>query len=1023
MNGLTNPLIAITSDKARLSASQTALLTFTLSEPSSNFTAEDVTVLGGSMSEFVQSAADPLVYTAIFTPAPQALSAVVFVASQSFSNVAGMVNEDGSESDNVVSMAITPLVDAPPPSIAISTPKTALNPGEAVTVTFTLSEDSSDFTAADVTALGGSLSNLTGSGKVYTATFTPTAGARSAMLFVDSNRFTNASGQVNVDGAEGNNVATFSINAAPVTPPPPSPAAPLAPVVNLDVSSDSGLLGDKLTHDSTPTLSGTGTAGDVITVKNAAGAVIGTATVAANGSWHITPAEPLPEGLNTLSVTASNATGQTSTVVSLPLSIDSATPTVTISTPKTVLAAGEAVTVSFTLSDNSSDFTLADVTALGGSLSQLTGSGKLYSATFTPTAGARSAMLFVDSERFSDAAGNFNKDGADSNNVASFSIQAAVVTPPPTPPVPLTPVVMLDTSSNSASLGDSLTSDSTPTLSGTGTAGDVITVKNAAGAVIGTVTVAGNGTWRITPTAPLPEGLNTLSVTASNATGQTSTSVSLPITIDSATPTVAISTPKTVLAAGEAVTVSFTLSDNSSDFTLADVTALGGSLSQLTGSGKLYSATFTPTAGARSAMLFVDSERFSDAAGNFNKDGADSNNVASFSIQPVAVAPSAPLAALAASSDSGALGDKLTNDNTPTISGKGNAGDVITVKDDSGAVVGTATVATNGTWSVTPINALPSGLNSLRVTATNSAGLTSAATPLALTLDNTASVAPVANLDALSDSGLLGDQLTKYTTPTISGIGTAGEVITVKDPSGAVIGTATVAANGTWSVTPTAALASGANNLSVTTTDTAGNTSPATPLVITLDTTASAAPTAMLDASSDSGVLGDQLTNDTTPTISGTGTAGEVITVKDAAGAVIGTATVAANGTWSVTPTAALPSGANNLSVTTTDTAGNTSPATPLVITLDTATPAAPTAPTANLDTSSDSGVQGDNTTNDTTPAISGTGTAGEVITLKDAANAVIGTATVDVNGTWTITPSAMLPSGANTLRDRKSVG
>ncbi|PUE05953.1 hypothetical protein B9Z51_17015 [Limnohabitans sp. T6-5] len=1024
MPGLTSPFISISSDKSRLSASETALLTFTLSEPISNFGAEDVTVLGGSMSQFVQSAADPRVYTATFTPAPQALSAAVFVASQSFSNAAGVLNEDGSESDNVVSMAIAPLGVATPPTIAISTPKNTLTPGEAVTVTFTLSENSNDFTAADVTTLGGSLSNLTGSGKVYTATFTPTAGARSAMLFVDSNRFTNASGQLNLDGADGNNAASFSINAAPVTPPPPppqppAPAAPVAPVVKLDTSSDSGLLGDQLTNDSTPTLSGTGTAGDVVTIKNPAGAVIGTATVAANGSWRITPAAALPEGLNTLSVTASNASGQTSTPVSLPLTIDSAAPTVAISTPKTVLTAGETVTVSFTLSDNSSDFSLADVTALGGSLSNWVGSGKVYTATFTPTTGARSAMVFVDSARFSDAAGNFNKDGADGNNVASFSINAAPVTPPPPPPqppapaAPVAPVVKLDTSSDSGSVGDQLTNDSTPTLSGTGTAGDVVTVKNAAGAVIGTATVAANGSWRITPAAALPEGLNTLSVTASNASGQTSTPVSLPITIDSLPPTVVISTPKTVLAAGEAVTVSFTLSDNSSDFSLTDVTVLGGSLSNLVGSGKVYTATFTPTAGARSAMLFVDSDRFSDAAGNFNKDGADSNNVASFSIQPPAVAPSAPLAALAASSDSGLLGDKLTNDSTPTISGTGTAGYVITVKDAAGLVIGTATVAANGSWSITPANALPSGLNALSVTATNAAGLTSAATTLAITIDNTASAVPAANLDASSDSGVLGDKLTKDTTPTISGTGTAGEVITVKDGSGAMIGTATVAANGTWSITPVTALPSGANTLSVTSTDAAGNTSAATPLVITIDNTASAAPVANLDASSDSGVLGDKLTNDTTPTISGTGTAGEVITVKDASGAVIGTATVAANGTWSITPVTALPSGANTLSVTSTDAAGNTSAATPLVVTIDNTASAAPV---ANLDVSSDSGVLGDKLTNDTTPTISGTGTAGEVITVKDASGAVIGTATVAANGTWSITPASPLPSGANTF-------
>eukprot|EP01034_Spumella_vulgaris_P035387 gene35387-biopygen30110 len=1003
MNGLTSPSIAITSDKARLSVSETALLTFMLSEPSSQFGAEDVTVIGGSMSQFVQSATDLRVYTAIFTPAPQALSAAVFVASQSFSNAAGMLNQDGGESDNVVSMAITPQLDTAPPSIAISTPKTTLTPGEAVTVTFTLSENSIDFTAADITALGGSLSNLTGSGKVYTATFTPTAGARSAMLFVDSNRFTNASGQVNVDGADGNNVATFSINAAPVTP-PPSPAVPVAPVVNLDASSDSGVLGDKLTSDSTPALSGTGTTGDLITVKNAAGTVIGTTTVAANGSWRITPTAALPEGLNTLSVTASNTTGQTSASVSLPLTIDSANPTVTISTPKTVLAAGEAVTVSFTLLDNSSDFTLADVTALGGSMSNLVGSGKAYTATFTPTAGARSAMLFVDSDRFSDAAGNFNKDGADTNNVASFSIQPVAM-------APSAPLAALLASSDSGILGDKLTDDSTPTISGTGAAGDVISVKNAAGTVIGTATVAANGAWSITPASALPTGLNALSVTATNTAGLTSPATPLALTIDNT----ASAAP---LANLDAASDSGVLGDKITNDTTPTIIGTGTAGEVITLKNAAGAVIGTATVAANGTWSITPATALPSGVNTLSVNSTDAAGNTSAATPLVisidSTASSTPAANLDASSDSGVLGDKLTNDTTPTLSGTGTAGEVITLKDASGAVIGTATVAANGTWNITPATALPFGVNTLSVTSTDAAGNTSAATPLVVTIDNVASAAPVANLDGSSDSGVLGDKLTSDTTPTISGTGSAGEVITLKDAANAVIGTATVATNGTWSIAPVTALPAGVNTLSVTSTDAAGNISAPTPLVITIDTTASAAPVANLDAASDSGVLGDKLTNDTTPTISGTGTAGEVITLKDAANAVIGTATVATNGTWSITPTTALPSGANTLSVTTTDAAGNISAPTPLVINIDSTASAAPV---ANLDASSDSGVLGDKLTNNTTPTISGTGTAGEVITLKDAANSLIGTATVAANGTWSVTPTnTTLHAGVNTL-------
>ena len=184
-----------------------------------------------------------------------------------------------------------------------------------------------------------------------------------------------------------------------------------------------------------------------------------------------------------------------------------------------------------------------------------------------------------------------------------------------------------------------------------------------------------------------------------------------------------------------------------------------------------------------------------------------------------------------------------------------------------------------------------------------------------------------------------------------------------------------VAADGTWSVTPTTALADGVNNVSVTATDPAGNTSPATQLPITIDTTVPAAPTAALAAISDTGTLGDSLTNDNTPTLSGTGNPGDTITVKDAAGNVIATAVVNANGNWAATPVQALPDGLNNLAVTATDPAGNTGPAAALPITIDTSAPAAPA---AVLAAASDRGTLGDSLPNATTPATTATGQWGQ---------------------------------------------
>ncbi|MGR5150252.1 Ig-like domain-containing protein, partial [Photobacterium alginatilyticum] len=63
---------------------------------------------------------------------------------------------------------------------------------------------------------------------------------------------------------------------------------------------------------------------------------------------------------------------------------DSTKPTATIASTSAADVNG-AFTVSFTLSESSSDFVSTDVTVSGGTLSNFSGSGTSYSATVTPT--------------------------------------------------------------------------------------------------------------------------------------------------------------------------------------------------------------------------------------------------------------------------------------------------------------------------------------------------------------------------------------------------------------------------------------------------------------------------------------------------------------------------------------------------------------------------------------------------------------------------------------------------------------
>ncbi|NDD14964.1 MAG: hypothetical protein EB072_20605, partial [Betaproteobacteria bacterium] len=109
---LVNPTIALTSVKASLITGETTTIIFTLSEPSTDFTASDVTVTGGTLSNFLGSGTS---YTAIFTPATNSTTnGVIAVANGKFSNVAGILNADGADANNTVTLVIsTPVTQTP----------------------------------------------------------------------------------------------------------------------------------------------------------------------------------------------------------------------------------------------------------------------------------------------------------------------------------------------------------------------------------------------------------------------------------------------------------------------------------------------------------------------------------------------------------------------------------------------------------------------------------------------------------------------------------------------------------------------------------------------------------------------------------------------------------------------------------------------------------------------------------------------------------------------------------------------
>jgi Ca2+-binding RTX toxin-like protein len=176
---------------------------------------------------------------------------------------------------------------------------------------------------------------------------------------------------------------------------------------------------------------------------------------------------------------------------------------------------------------------------------------------------------------------------------------------------------------------------------------------------------------------------------------------------------------------------------------------------------------------------------------------------------------------LAAASDSGVKGDRITNVTKPTITGKGAAGDKVRLR-DGGKVIGTATVAKDGTWSVTAADALAAGVHNLTATETGKTGTSAASAALELTIKTSAPKPSGLSFAVAADKGNAGD------TFTAAGKGEAGDRVTLFDGKIA-IGSRKVGAGGTWSITTATPLAVGAHSLSASEVDVAGNKSAASP--------------------------------------------------------------------------------------------------------------------------------------------------------------------------------------------------
>jgi outer membrane protein OmpA-like peptidoglycan-associated protein len=201
-------------------------ITFTLSEPSTDFVAGDVSVTVGALTGWI--ATSPTVYTAVFTPPANLTgSATITVAASAFT--------DAAENFNLAFTSDAIAFDTISPTVAVTRSASgSLGIGQTAIVTFTLSESSTDFVAGDVSVSVGALTDWTAtSSTVYTAVFTPPANSIGfATIAIAVGAFTDScnSSKQNVNSGEQFDFidVTYDTQALPEPPPDPIEPAPLA---------------------------------------------------------------------------------------------------------------------------------------------------------------------------------------------------------------------------------------------------------------------------------------------------------------------------------------------------------------------------------------------------------------------------------------------------------------------------------------------------------------------------------------------------------------------------------------------------------------------------------------------------------------------------------------------------------------------------------------------------------------------------------------------------------------------------
>jgi hypothetical protein len=403
------PTVTITSTSAAITYTNPIPVTVTFSESVTGFTSDDVTV-NGTVNTFTGSGAN---YTFTVTPSGQGLVTVAIAAG---------VAQDAAGNLSTAATSLTRTFDSVNPTVVLSTTAPS-STNAAIPVTVTFSENVTGLELSDFSVTNLTLSALSGSGKTYTLTATPsTQGAVSISL-------PNASA---LDVAQLGNVASNQLNFN---------FDNVAPTVSITSASNSTTNASPIAVTITFSESVTGfVAGDISITNGTPSGFTGT------GTTYTVNIAPSGQGLVTVAIAAGvaqDAAGNLSTAAtSLTRTFDNAAPTVSITSTAFSTTNVSPIPVTITFSEPVTGFAVNDLSLINCTASGFTGSGTTYTVNIIPS-GQVTVTVYVGVNVAADGAGNTNTVTAQLNRTfdtvaPDVSITSASASVTNVSPIPVT---------------------------------------------------------------------------------------------------------------------------------------------------------------------------------------------------------------------------------------------------------------------------------------------------------------------------------------------------------------------------------------------------------------------------------------------------------------------------------------------------------------------------------------------------------------------------------------------------------